>query len=405
MDEVEKFWRDIWGKKVNFNEKPIWLRTLESEYCKNIKPKSYQITTTVLDAVISKIQNNKAPGIDRITGFWYKSLHSYCHELVLLFNKAFSGLIDILEWLARALTRLLPKNDETENPKNYRPIACQNIMLKLYTSCINRFLQDYCEINKTITTEQAGGKKDVWGCLEQLMINKMILDEVIKHKRSVVMAWLDYQKAFDSVPHEWLLIALKLAKVPPLVISAIETLMQKWSMNVHLTSHEGDIQSNTIHCLRGIFQGDSLSVLLFILSVNPLSFLLKKLKGYQIGPSGKRDTNINQLLFVDDLKLIAVNLNLLKQQLDLVTQFSSDIGIVFGESKCAFLLIDKGKVVESNEAIVINGVAIKPLTDRDSYKYLGQDENIGYVGPLNKARVTAEYKKRVRNLVKRTFSL
>ena len=212
------------------------------------------------------------------------------------------------------------------------------------------------------------------------------------------MAWLDYQKAFDSVPHEWLLIALKLAKVPPLVISAIETLMQKWSTNVHLTSHEGDIQSNTIHYLRGIFQGDSLSVLLFILSVNPLSFLLKKLKGYQIGPSGKHDTTINHLFFVDDLKLIAVNLNLLKQQLDLVTQFSSDIGMVFGESKCAFLAIDKGKIVESHKVIVINGVAIKPLKDGDSYKYLSQDENIGYVGPLNKARVTAEYKKRVRKI-------
>ena len=61
-------------------------------------------------------------------------------------------------------------------------------MLKLYTSCINWFLQDHTEINKTITTEQAGGKKDVWGCLEQPMINKMILDEVIKHKRFVVMA-------------------------------------------------------------------------------------------------------------------------------------------------------------------------------------------------------------------------
>ena len=129
-----------------------------------------------------------------------------------------------------------------------------------------------------------------------------------------------------------------------------------------------------------------------------MSFLLKKLKGYQIGPSGKRDTNINHLFFVDDLKLIAVNLNLLKQQLDLVTQFSSDIGMIFGESKCAFLAIDKGKVVESHEAIVINRVAIKPLKDGDSYKYLGQDENIGYVGPLNKARVTAEYKKRVRKI-------
>ena len=63
-----------------------------------------------------------------------------------------------------------------------------------------------------------------------------------------------------------------------------------------------------------------------------------------------------------------------------------------------FLAIDKGKVVESHEVIVINGVAIKSLKDGDSYKYLGQDENIGYVGPLNKARVTAEYKKCVREI-------
>ena len=60
-------------------------------------------------------------------------------------------------------------------------------------------------------------------------------------------------------------------------------------------------------------------------SVNPLSFLLKKLKGYQFGPSGKHDTPTNRLFFTDDLKLIAVTLDFLKQQLDLVTQFSSNI--------------------------------------------------------------------------------
>ena len=57
------------------------------------------------------------------------------------------------------------------------------------------------------------------------MINKAKLEEVIKHKRSVVMIWLNYQKAFDSEPHKWLPIAVKLAKKLPLVISAIETLM------------------------------------------------------------------------------------------------------------------------------------------------------------------------------------
>ena len=72
--------------------------------------------------------------------------------------------------------------------------------------------------------------------------------------------------------------------------------------------------------------------------------------------------------------------------------------MIFGESKCVFLATDKGKIVESHEVIVIKGVTIKPLKVGDSYKYLGQDGNIGYVGPLNKTCVTAEYKKRVRKI-------
>ena len=77
---------------------------------------------------------------------------------------------------------------------------CQIVRLKLYTSSIDQFLQDHCNINKIVTTEKAGGKGDVWGCLEQLMINKVTLDEVIKHKWLVAMAWFNYQKAFHSIP-------------------------------------------------------------------------------------------------------------------------------------------------------------------------------------------------------------
>ena len=72
--------------------------------------------------------------------------------------------------------------------------------------------------------------------------------------------------------------------------------------------------------------------------------------------------------------------------------------MVFGESKCAFLANDKGKIVESHVMIVMNRVTMKPLKDGDSYKFLGQDENSGYVEPLNKARVTAEYKKHVQKI-------
>ena len=103
---------------------------------------------------------------------------------------------------------------------------------KLYTSCINQFLQDHCDINKIVTDEQVGGKKEIWGCLEQLISNKIILDQVKKNRSSLITIWLNYKKAFDSVPHEWLFTALKLAKVPKKIIEAIRTLSKQWSTNL-----------------------------------------------------------------------------------------------------------------------------------------------------------------------------
>ena len=131
--------------------------------------------------------------------------------------------------------------------------------------------------------------------------------------------WLDYQKAFDSVPHKWLIKVLELAKVPERIITTIKTLMKKWSINVNIQSGAASIESQPIQYLRGIFQGDSLSVLLFILSVNPLSYLLNKLQSYCIGENWNRNQNIPHLFFVDGLKLFATNKNQMKLLLDQVT--------------------------------------------------------------------------------------
>ena len=56
-----------------------------------------------------------------------------------------------------------------------------------------------------------------------------------------------------------------------------------------------------VNIRHGIFQGDSLSPLLFVVSLIPLSVILRKTKGkYQLNKEGE---SINHLLFMDDLKL------------------------------------------------------------------------------------------------------
>ena len=267
-------------------------------------------------------------------------------------------------------------------------------MYKIFTGILNSFIVDHCVDNEIITIEQAGGKPGSWGCLDQLSINKSILDEVQKHRRNLFMMWFDYKKAFDSVPHDWILKALQLARVPQKIINTIENLMKVWATKLHLS----DMITETIKYITGVLQGDCLALILFILCLNPLSFLLNKLPGYKPGPPGRRNCTISHLFFVDDLKTFAPDIMVAKAQLDLVTTFTNDINMELGSDKCAYINIERGKKVTLGEKFGINGIELKELESGEKYKYLGQDEDVGYDNVLNKDRVTKEYYRRIRKI-------
>ena len=97
-------------------------------------------------------------------------------------------------------------------------------------------MQDHCEKNNIVTMEQAGGKAEVLGCTEHLLINKMVSDEVICNRRYISTVWLDFQKAFDSVPHSWLIKALELAKMPTEIINAVKSLTNNWATILRIHS-------------------------------------------------------------------------------------------------------------------------------------------------------------------------
>ena len=93
------------------------------------------------------MQNGISPGNDLIVGYWYKHLTFYRHALIHIFGQRFNGQQQLPPWLAKARTQLVPTSEDTNIAKNYRPIACQNLMLKWCTGCINTFLQHHCKIN------------------------------------------------------------------------------------------------------------------------------------------------------------------------------------------------------------------------------------------------------------------
>ena len=77
--------------------------------------------------------------------------------------------------------------------------------------------------------------------------------------------WFDYRKAFDSVPHRWIIKALELAKVPNKILIAIRNMMDLWATKDNLFANKTSIETNTTNYITGVLQGDSLSLIICII--------------------------------------------------------------------------------------------------------------------------------------------
>ena len=136
----------------------------------------------------------------------------------------------------------------------------------------------------------------------------------MRKKKDVSMAYVDNAKAFDSVPHQWTLDVMAAYKISPIIINFLAAAMKLWRTDLSLHYEGGCLLVKDIQFKRGIYQGDSLSPLLFIISINPISLLLnRKCQGYHLG-----EVHITHTLFMDDLKGYCSNPRSLKKMCDLI---------------------------------------------------------------------------------------
>ena len=61
------------------------------------------------------------------------------------------------------------------------------------------------ENENLLPEEQKGCRRKSRGTKDQLLIDKTILKDCRKRRTNLAMAWIDYRKAYDFVPHSWIL--------------------------------------------------------------------------------------------------------------------------------------------------------------------------------------------------------
>jgi hypothetical protein len=89
-----------------------------------------------------------------------------------------------------------------------------------------------------IPKEQKGCCSGTKGCKEQLLISKAILQKCKHRKKNLSMAWIDYQKAFDRVPHSWIIKSLALIGINNKVISFTKNVMPHWRTRMCLHAEQ-----------------------------------------------------------------------------------------------------------------------------------------------------------------------
>ena len=72
-ENIRSFWGGVWGTNKEYNTEADWIKLLEKEYCKGANQKEYRVTLQIVNEILKRSANNKAPGRYLIVMYWIKN--------------------------------------------------------------------------------------------------------------------------------------------------------------------------------------------------------------------------------------------------------------------------------------------------------------------------------------------
>ena len=155
-------------------------------------------------------------------------------------------------------------------------VICFPVLIKRFTKVmLSNYTLRKCKITlneKKYSRRTNRCTRGSLGTKDQLLTDKTVLKDCKKRHINLSMAWIGYRKAYDLVPHSWVNECMEMFGIAENLRTFLPKNMQQWRLS--LTTNSEDL--GEVNVRRGIFQGDSVLPLLFVLSMLPLSLILKK---------------------------------------------------------------------------------------------------------------------------------
>ena len=301
------------------------VKTLDSALSSDIDG---DLTPEELDAVLGGLKNNKSPGWDGLSAEFYKEFWDIIRPI--LFNTYIESIdMDCLSPSQRiGILTLLPKPKtpmELRYIKNWRPITLLNVDYKMFTHIIkNRIMKALPSIISDIQSGFQAGKSTS----DNLILMCLTLEYFQNYNPDQEGMQIDYEKAFDSVEHNFLFNCMQKFGFGNYIIKLVKVAffgcMSFANINGHLSA--------PIYIFRGLHQGSPLSPILFLLVAQVCSCRLDSRQ--DIAGINVQGVDILLSLFADDTDIFAqANIQCIEAIFQELTEFGVHSGCKANVSK------------------------------------------------------------------------
>ena len=282
----------------------------------------FHITPDMVRAKLAKLKRNKAPGPDGVSINVLRSCLNFDLPLAFLFNRSIQSGKVPQDWRDANVTPLFKKGNRT-SPNNYRPVSLTSQVVKILERLFQDEILSVMYANKTIHCDQHGFQEKC-SCITQLLECFNDWTDSLDNKKGTDVIYLDFSKAFDTVPHQRLIHKLKSAGIRNKCLMWINNFLSDRRQRVIMRNGA----STWLPITSGVPQGSILGPILFLIYVNDLPDVVKT----------------KAKMFADDTKLyneissISDCMNL-QDDLNSLAVWSQKWLLNFNESKCTVLRI------------------------------------------------------------------
>lgn len=357
-----RFFKDLYSTKCTktANEHPSPDTELAARDEETANQLSNPISMAEMTSGIEELKTGKSPSLDQVTN---EMLRCSSKDLKAVILKLFNGCLSVgcYPWNESVVT-VLHKKGPTENPDNYRAITLGSCVGKLYSSILLKrlalFRSKVCPDTPNQQGFAKGGQTN-----DHVLVLKTILEKYLKKKKQRVIAcFVDYRKAFDKVCRVALLKKLSLMGVCGGFFSSITDMYENSSSSIRLSG----IVSESFLVQIGTEQGHPLSPEFFKMFLDEMSRLLNNMPGAFPELAG---TQINHLLWADDIVLLALERSSMENLLNVLGDYATKWEMEINTDKTKVLLFNpSGRLLKDSHHYSLLGTTLQSVKE---YTYLG----------------------------------